>query len=196
MQIRIRATGQVMYESEFRMYIRGTSGASWGQTTPEVLEALEADPVFEGAQATGEFWQYSQYAGVEQIDGKWYTKYTLGPVFTDTDDATAAEQEAEYVATKTAQRAAELQNSVVQQTQRRLDAFAQTRNYDSILSACTYASSTLTKFADEGQYCVQARDETWAALYEILADVQAGTRPVPTSFAEIEEELPTLAWPE
>ena len=53
MQIRIRATGQVMYEGEFREYIRSTDGASWEATTIDVLEALNADVVFEGAQATG-----------------------------------------------------------------------------------------------------------------------------------------------
>lgn len=88
-----------------------------------------------------------------------------------------------------------LQADIVRQTQARLDAFAQTRNYDGILSACTYASSSVPKFQIEGQYCVDMRDDTWARLYEMLAEVQAGTRPVPTSFADIEPELPTLVWP-
>lgn len=76
----------------------------------------------------------------------------------------------------------------------RLDAFAETRNYDGILSACTYATSTVPKFAAEGQYCVQARDLTWAAAYAILAAVQGGTRLMPT-VAEVLAEMPTLAWP-
>jgi hypothetical protein len=36
---------------------------------------------------------------------------------------------------------------------------------------------------------------TWARLYELLAEVQAGTRPMPTGFADIEPELPPLVWP-
>ena len=80
-------------------------------------------------------------------------------------------------------------------TQARLDAFAKTRNYDSILAACTYATSTVQKFKAEGQYCVQARDATWAKLYDMLAEVKTGTRLTPTSFAEIEAELPSLGWP-
>jgi len=84
---------------------------------------------------------------------------------------------------------------VQDKTQQRLDAFASTRNYAGILSACTYATSTVPKFATEGQYCVEARDTTWAQLYEILAEVQAGTRPVPAGYSEIESELPVLAWP-
>lgn len=89
----------------------------------------------------------------------------------------------------------QLQAMVVQATQQRLDDFARTRNYDGILSACTYATSTVPKFAAEGQYAVQARDATWAALYALLAEVQSGARPAPTSFADVEPLLPALEWP-
>jgi hypothetical protein len=85
---------------------------------------------------------------------------------------------------------------IVEATQKRLDDFARTRNYDNILSACTYATSTVPKFQAEGQYCVNARDNTWAALYAILAEVQAGTRPMPSGYADIEPMLPVLEWPE
>ena len=111
MQVRIRETGAVMYESEFRAYTKANGGPSWETTTTEVLEALGADVVFEGAQASGgTVYQYSQASGVEQIDGKWYTKYVLGPVFTDTTDETgnvtsALEQETAYKATKDAEQA-------------------------------------------------------------------------------------------
>ena len=89
-----------------------------------------------------------------------------------------------------------LQAEIVASTQGRLDVFARTRNYDGILSACTYATSTVPKFAAEGQYCVTARDATWAALYQFMADVQGGTRPMPEGYADVEPLLPTLAWPE
>ena len=98
-EYRIRETGQVMLEGELRNWARSTSGASWGQTTEEVLEAIGADPVFEGPQATTTPpYEYSMRQGVEQIAGKWYTKYVAGPIFSDTPDATAAEQEAAYKA--------------------------------------------------------------------------------------------------
>jgi hypothetical protein len=112
MQIRIKSTGAVMYEAEFRAYHKASGGPTWVTTTDEVLTALGADVVFEGPQASGgTVYQYSQAAGVEQLDGKWYTKYVLGPVFTDraateTEAAqTAAEQEAAYKATKDAEQA-------------------------------------------------------------------------------------------
>jgi hypothetical protein len=92
--------------------------------------------------------------------------------------------------------AEELKRTVSDKTQKRLDTFAQSRNYDNILSACTYATSTIPKFQREGQYCVEARDATWNKLYEIMEAVQAGTRQMPSGYAEVEPELPVLAWPD
>ncbi len=89
-----------------------------------------------------------------------------------------------------------LQERVVAATQQRLDDFARTRNYDGILSACTYATSAVPKFQAEGQYAVQVRAATWAALHALLDEVQAGTRQVPASFADVEPMLPPLEWPQ
>jgi hypothetical protein len=116
MQIRVRETGAVMYEAEFRAYQKANGGPTWAATTEEVLEALGADVVFEGPQATGgTVYQYSQAAGVEQIEGKWYTKHILGPVFTDTTvdgvTTTAAENEAAYKAMKDAEQAKSVRTS-------------------------------------------------------------------------------------
>lgn len=90
-----------------------------------------------------------------------------------------------------------LKADILEKTEAQLNAFARTRGYDGILSACTYATSTVPKFAAEGQYCVGLRDTTWATLYTMLAEVQAGTRAVPTSFDDIASDLPTAsaAWP-
>ena len=104
MQIRTQ-TGAVMYESEFRAYTKANGGPSWETTTTEVLEILGADVVFEGPQATGgTVYQYSQASGVEQVDGKWYTKHILGPVFTD-GETTAVEQETAYKTQKDTEQA-------------------------------------------------------------------------------------------
>lgn len=103
--------------------------------------------------------------------------------------------DAETIAANQARAQEQLIASITTATQARLDDFAKTRNYDGILSACTYASSTVPKFAAEGQYCVNARDETWATLYSIMGAIQAGTHPVPTGYADIEAELPVLEWP-
>jgi hypothetical protein len=74
--------------------------------TADIYDRFDSDAVFEGPQATGgTVYQYSQRDGVEQqSDGKWYTKYILGPVFTD-GETTAAEQEAAYKAQKDTEQA-------------------------------------------------------------------------------------------
>ena len=78
--------------------------------------------------------------------------------------------------------------------QKHLDDFARTRGYDGIMSAATYATSTVPKFKAEGQYAVEARDATWAKCYEVLAAVEAGSRPMPT-LDKLLAELPVLTWP-
>ncbi len=78
--------------------------------------------------------------------------------------------------------------------QKRLDDFSRTKTYDSILSACTYATSTIPIFKAEGQYCVEARDRTWAAANSVLQAVLAKERLAP-AWAELEAELPVLEWP-
>ena len=108
MQVRIRTTGQVMYESEFRTLFPNTSLPQ--QLTEALINDLGADVVFEGPQASGgTVYQYSQAQSVEQIDGKWYTKYVLGPTFIDTVvdgvTTTALEHETAYKAQKDAEQA-------------------------------------------------------------------------------------------
>lgn len=121
--------------------------------------------------------------GCELVDGQWQYKWAV----TAFDADTVAANQAVHVAN--------IQASIIAATQLRLDTFAQTRNYDGILSACTYASSSVPQFAGEGQYCVDARDATWATLYDILGEVLAQTRPMPESFADIQADLPALVWP-
>ena len=89
-----------------------------------------------------------------------------------------------------------IKSLILEAVQARLDAFAKTRNYDNILSACTYATDIDATFSAEGQYCVAARGATWRKLYEILDEVNTGIRPEPTCYADIEPELPALNWPD
>lgn len=73
MRLRIRDTGAVMYDDEFRRMYPDTSFPQ--VLTVELLNDYGADPVFEGPQPPLTENQWSKYDGVEQIDGKWYTKY-------------------------------------------------------------------------------------------------------------------------
>jgi hypothetical protein len=112
MEIRIRNTGEVMTEITFRTTFKDRLLPK--QLTEEWLAdfAGGCDIVFEGPQATTTApYEFSYRFGVEQIEGKWYTKYAVGPVFTDrpateTEPAqTAAEQMAAYKAQKDAEQA-------------------------------------------------------------------------------------------
>lgn len=80
MDIRLRDTGQVMTEWEFRSLNSNTSFPNI--ISEELLDSFNADIIFEGSQPTGELWQYAVRDGVEEINGKWFWKYILGPVGT------------------------------------------------------------------------------------------------------------------
>ena len=116
MEIRVRESGAVMYEDEFRQLHFGLGLPK--VMTEAVINEWGADIVLEGPQATGgTVYQYSQRSGVVQLDGKWYTNYILGPVFTDTPATelqpakTAAENEAAYKAMKDAEQAANVRRT-------------------------------------------------------------------------------------
>ncbi len=81
-----------------------------------------------------------------------------------------------------------------QAVQQHLDDKAKERHYDGILSACTYATSTVASFAAEGQACVNWRDEVWNACYALLSNVEAGLV-TPPSIDHLIEQLPVLVWP-
>lgn len=115
-----------------------------------------------------------------QISGKWTERWQVVAM---TPEETSQAMQA-------------LQASIVSATEQRLDSFAQTRNYDDIKSASDYAGCSVLKFSVEGQYCKDKRAETWARMYQLLAEIQSGTRPVPRGYEDIESELPVLAWPE
>lgn len=113
MLIRIRDNGKVMFESEFRALHPNVSFQF--PISTEMLNSLEADPVLEGPAATGgTVYQYSMQSGVQQVNGQWYTKYVLGPIFTDNENGTAAAQEAEYKTAKDAEQAKSVRDTRTQ----------------------------------------------------------------------------------
>ena len=112
----IKYNNEVVYEQGFRALFPNTSMPQ--QLTEEIINSLGGSVVFEGPQASGgSVYQYSQRQGVEEVAGKWYTKYVLGPVFSDspateTEPAkTAAEHEAAYKASKDAEQATSVRAS-------------------------------------------------------------------------------------
>lgn len=80
-EYRIRETGAVVTESELRAMHPNTSFPSI--MTAETVDDLGADVVFEGPQPTATKYQVVYRDGVEQIDGKWYSKYSVSDMDAD-----------------------------------------------------------------------------------------------------------------
>lgn len=97
MLIRIRSTGQVMYEAEFRSINSNTSFPP--QISVEILNEFGADPVLNGAQPTPTFYQFVAQDGVEQINGQWFTKFICVDMDQEAKDAKDAECKAANKAT-------------------------------------------------------------------------------------------------
>ena len=95
MEIRNRETGAVITISEFKAEHPRTAFPK--QINNIVLDSYGYDPVLNGPAATTSGpYEISVRDGVEEVNGQWFTKFIVGPVFTDNDEATAAEQEAAY----------------------------------------------------------------------------------------------------
>lgn len=80
-----------------------------------------------------------------------------------------------------------LEEQYTVQVQKMLDDAAKALGYDSCLSVCSYIDTGVEKFDAEGKQFRAWRSAIWARGYELLAEVKAGSRPVPTP-----EELPEL----
>lgn len=127
-------------------------------------------------------------------DGIWTQQWEIVPL-TDDEQAEAARL---------------IQFEIVQATQQRLDDFARTRNYDSVDSIAKYKDIAdeeilllpadeqplVEKFRNECRYLALSTARTWAKLYLVLDEILAGTRPMPSGYADIEPELPVLEWPQ
>lgn len=72
-----------------------------------------------------------------------------------------------------------------------LDSAARACKYDSILSLCSYCTSTDTAFHEEGMAGCAWRDACWRTGYQILDDVKNGLRTIPTE-AELLAEMPPI----
>ena len=85
----------------------------------------------------------------------------------------------------------EVQAMLTAKVQKYLDTTAQKLGYDSCLSVCSYVDTGVAKFDEEGEAFRKWRSAVWAKGYEIVAQVQASTRPIPTE-EELFAELPAI----
>ena len=88
MEIRNRETAAVITDTQLRNDNPGTSFPK--VITEDVLDGFGYDPVLNGAAASVTApYQRSIRDGVEQINGKWFTKFITGPVFANSDEEAA-----------------------------------------------------------------------------------------------------------
>lgn len=80
-----------------------------------------------------------------------------------------------------------------QAVQRHLDEAARARNYDNIVSACSYAAAP-NLFQAEGLAYLEWRAACWATCYGVLGAVEQSLRSAPT-IDELLGELPALVLP-
>jgi len=92
MEIRIRETGSVVTEQEFRAMFPNTGFPV--QLTEAIINDFGGDVVFEGPQAQPSRYQVAFRDGVEQIDGKWFIKWSVADMEQEAKDALDAQQAA------------------------------------------------------------------------------------------------------
>lgn len=102
MEIRIRETGAVMQESEFRAYQKSIGGPSWDRTNYEILDELSADVVFAVPTPAVGRYQIAYRDGAELIGDKWYAKYSVADMDAEAQAAADATQAAAVRATRNA----------------------------------------------------------------------------------------------
>jgi len=89
MEIRTQ-DGQVMFESEFRKLYPNTSFPQI--INAETLNEFGAVALLEGPQATPTRYQTALRDGVQEIDGQWFTKYSVADMDNEAKTAKDAEQ--------------------------------------------------------------------------------------------------------
>jgi len=71
-----------------------------------------------------------------------------------------------------------------------LDALAKSWGYDSLLSAASYAASSVTQYAADAKALIAWRDAFWQAAFALEAAVKAGTKPMPATAADFVALMP------
>lgn len=180
MYIQVNEIGTTTYPYTLDMLKKANPNTSFpSKLTTSVLSSfgvfpvvIDVDPPFDATTYKVELSDYP-----EDINGKWVLKKV---VVLKNQDEIAAQLEA-------TKRSYELAVS------QHLDTTVQAKGYDNIVSATSYAGYTNT-FQAEGIAAGEWRSAVWSACYQILVDVEAGTRPTPT-IDELIAELPTITWP-
>jgi len=85
MEPRVRETGEVISERD--LYYKYPNISFPKPLTPYVIDTYGFDVILEGSrpQVTPPY-ETLVRQGIEEIKGKWFTKYAIGPIFTNQED--------------------------------------------------------------------------------------------------------------
>lgn len=140
-------------------------------------------------------WNSEKWEQVEDNRGKeyWLPEDEYGTQARVMDELGAFPEGAIFTAPEMSeeQKRAQIQKQLTDAVQHVLDSKAQELLYDNCLSVCSYIDTGVAKFDAEGRAFRAWRSAVWAKGYEILAQVQAGQRAIPTE-SELISELPKL----
>jgi hypothetical protein len=181
MEYRIRETGEVMTEQQFRELHSNVSFPA--AIDAQTLNGYGADEVYATPRPVVPPTQSAERNGVEFVNGQWRHAWQITDL--------PAEQAAVRLAA--AKHEAISLNSAAIQAE--LDRQALAKGYDSIISACSYAAQPEgAPFQSEGAAFLNWRSAVWSHAYSVLADVEAGNIPMPTP-EEAVAQMPALVLP-
>ena len=87
----------------------------------------------------------------------------------------------------------DLQQKYTKLVQNYMDKTVQVKGYDDVFTCISYVDSTDEIFRREALAVLAWRDKVWRMCYEVLAEVNAGKRAVPSE-SELLAMLPNLEW--
>ena len=77
-----------------------------------------------------------------------------------------------------------------------IETTAKTRRYDSAVSAAAHATSTVPLWRGEAEAFIAWRDAVWLVVFDLLAQVEAGTADPPETPDALVAMLPHITWPD
>ena len=167
--VRERSTGRVL--TDITWIVENKSKRPPQPLTTEFMEHNQLDPVFEGARPSiTPPYQTIVDDGVEQVNGKWTTKYKVGPVFKEYKDS---DNKTVTVETQTAAHKASVDAKVAQENRNKRTALLAETDYTALEDY-----STSSSVAEKMRVYRQAlRDITKNSNWPHLSDSDWPTKP-------------------
>ena len=96
MEIRVKETGQVMFLDEFRRIQKEKGTPYWYDINESNITNYDVDVVLNGPYPTPTRYQTVYRDGVQEINGQWFTKFSVADM-DDAGKAAADAQQAQFI---------------------------------------------------------------------------------------------------